>query len=211
MLTTRFDDALVYVSALHRHQNRKGTAADGVPPVPYVSHLLGVASLVLEAGGDEDEAIAALCHDSVEDQARGGATRREILERFGERVLEIVMACTKEELSGALSDGEKQRRRREVRKHYVDGVRTTTDRSVLRVIAADKLHNARAVLADLQALGDKVWARFNGTPEETLRYYRDVLEALAAAGAEPRLVYELRRVVTDMEALAQSLAAERTR
>lgn len=195
-LTPKFDEALAYVSALHRTQLRKGTT------IPYVSHLLCVASLVLEDGGDEEEAIAALCHDGIEDVPRGGDTRREIEQKFGARVLAIVEACTSEKPDPSLSDGEKQALRRKFKAEYLERMRNTADLSVLRVIAADKLHNARAIASDLHQVGPSIWSRFNGTREETLRQFQHVLEALTSAGAPPRLLRELRLVVAELLSLS---------
>lgn len=195
-LSPRFDEALAHVSDLHRGQLRKGTTT------PYVSHLLCVAGMVLEDGGDEDEAIAALCHDAIEDRPRGGDTRREIEQRFGARVLAIVEACTKEKPDASLSDADKQTLRRTFKAEYLKRMRHTTDLAALRVMAADKLHNARSIVSDLHQVGPSTWARFNGTREETLRYFQDALDALTGAGASRRILRELRLVVAEMRSLA---------
>jgi (p)ppGpp synthase/HD superfamily hydrolase len=180
-LGDRFDDALVYAARLHRTQVRKSSG------VPYVSHLLAVASLVLEEGGDEDEAIAALLHDAVEDQ--GGRPRlEEIRGHFGDRVAEIVEGC---------SDTDQQpkppwRLRKEA---FIARLGDpATSESVLRVAAADKLHNARSVLADRRSLGDAVWDRFNAERDEQLWYYRAVVEVLRTR-LPSRLTDELGDVV----------------
>jgi (p)ppGpp synthase/HD superfamily hydrolase len=183
-LGERFDDAVVYATDVHRAQRRKASG------VPYVSHLLGVCSLVLEDGGDEDEAIAALLHDAVEDQ--GGAPRlAEIEARYGDRVAAIVDAC---------SDTDQQpkpswRARKEA---YIARLTDpATDASVLRVAAADKLHNARSVIADRRVLGEEIWARFNAPREEQLWYYRAVLEILQAR-SPGRLTSELASAVEEL-------------
>ena len=164
-LGPRFDDALVYASQLHAAQVRKQTA------VPYVSHLLAVCGLVLEDGGDEDEAIAALLHDAVEDQ--GGAPRlAEIRARFGPRVAEIVDGCSD---TDQVPKPPWRLRKEAYVAHLAD---PATSESVLRVSAADKLHNARSVLAERRVLGDVVWDRFNAGRDEQLWYYRAVVEVL---------------------------------
>jgi len=187
-LTTRFDEAFLYASELHNGQKRKGT------DIPYISHPLAVASIVLENGGDENEAIAALLHDAVED-AGGPPTREEIRRRFGERVAEIVDGCTDTDESPKPP----WRKRKEA---YIAHVRHA-DHSVVLVSAADKLHNARAILEDYRSLGDKLWARFNGGKDGTLWYYCSLIEAFQTTGKVPsRLVEELDRVVSEIQALA---------
>ena len=186
ILTERFEEALAFAARLHKTQLRKGTG------VPYVSHLLAVASIALEHGADEDEAIAALLHDAVEDQG-GGAARREIRRRFGERVARIVDGCTDAETTPKPPWRERKER-------YVAHVAGAPP-SVRLVSAADKLHNARSTLADLRASGDAVWGRFKGGKEGTLWYYRSLVEAFRAHGATP-LVEELARTVAEIESLA---------
>lgn len=186
MLSARFDVALSFAARLHAGQVRKGTA------IPYIAHLLAVASLVLEYGGTEDEAIAALLHDAVEDQ--GGAATREVITRlFGQSVAEIVDGCTDTEVAPKPP----WRARKEA---YVGHVRSAAP-SVRLVSAADKLHNARSVLADLRVLGEDVWSRFRGGREGTLWYYRALVQAYREAGGTPP-VEELDRVVTEIERLA---------
>jgi (p)ppGpp synthase/HD superfamily hydrolase len=185
-LSERFSSAFEYAARLHAAQTRKGT------PVPYVSHLLAVSSLVLEHGGDEDEAIAALLHDAVEDQG-GAATAGEIRERFGDRVAEIVLGCSDTDVYPKPP----WRSRKEA---HLERLRSAPA-SVLLVSAADKLHNARGTLSEYRQQGDKVWARFNGGREGTLWYYRATLDLLSGRAAGP-LVDELSRVVADLEALA---------
>src|SRR5437764_4348530 len=186
ILTERFEEALAFAARLHKSQLRKGTA------IPYVSHLLAVASIALEHGADEDEAIAALLHDAAEDQG-GDATRQEIRRRFGERVARIVDGCTDAETTPKPPWRERKER-------YVAHVAGAPP-SVRLVSAADKLHNARSTLADLRASGDAVWGRFKGGKEGTLWYYRSLVEAFRAHGATP-LVEELARTVAEIERLA---------
>lgn len=186
MLSAHFDDALVYASQLHRDQLRKGT------DIPYVSHLLAVTAIVLEHGGTEVEAIAALLHDAVEDQG-GSETREKIRERFGNNVAAIVDGCSD-------ADTRPKPPWCERKKRYIAHV-VEAPRSVRLVSAADKLHNARAILADYRQLGETLWSRFNGGRDGTLWYYRALADAFRAV--EPNaLSEELDRIVTELELLA---------
>jgi (p)ppGpp synthase/HD superfamily hydrolase len=190
-VTDRFEQALVHAARLHRGQLRKGAG------VPYISHLLAVASLVLQHGGDEEEAIAALLHDAIEDI--GGDVRPEIRERFGERVLEIVEGCTdSDEIPKPPWRGRKQ--------VYIERL-AGASASVRLVSAADKLHNARAVLEDYRQIGEALWERFRGGRQGTLWYYRAVTDALRRAEATP-LCEELDRVVTELERVTGMAAPE---
>ena len=186
MLSLRFDDALVYASQLHRGQLRKG------PPIPYVSHLLAVTAIVLEHGGTEDEAIAALLHDAVEDQG-GPVTREAIRERFGDNVVAIVDGCTDADTIPKPPWDERK-------KAYVAHV-VEAPRSVRLVSTADKLHNARAILADYREIGEPLWKRFNGGRDGTLWYYRALADAFRAVESNP-LTEELNRTVAELERLA---------
>jgi (p)ppGpp synthase/HD superfamily hydrolase len=182
----KFEEALLYASRLHRDQTRKGT------DTPYVTHLLAVTAIVGENGGTEDEVVAALLHDSPED--RGGKERlQEIRERFGDRVAEIVDGCT-----DTYEDPKPEWRPR--KEAYVAHV-ATAPASVRLVSAADKLHNARSILADFRSQGDELWKRFTGGKEGTLWYYRALVEAYARAGVNP-VIEELDRVMRELEALA---------
>jgi GTP pyrophosphokinase len=189
-MSERFEHALLYAARLHVLQRRKGSGA------PYVAHLLGVASLVLEHGGDEDEAIAALLHDAVEDQG-GAATREEIRRRFGERVAAIVDGCTD-------TDQTAKPPWRERKEAYLAHL-PTASASVRLVSAADKLYNARSIVSDLRRVGDAVWERFRGGRDGTLWYYRSLVVAFQAAGASP-LVDELAQVVAELESAAAHAA-----
>jgi len=186
MLTTRFEQALVYAAQLHGTQRRKGS------DIPYIAHLIAVASIVLEHGGGEDEAIAALLHDAIEDQG-GAATREEIRRRFGDRVTEIVDGCTDAETIPKPP----WRKRKEA---YIAHV-AEADESTRLVSAADKLHNSRSILADYRQLGDQLWQRFTGRKDGTLWYYRALVEAFKAHGRTP-LVAELERTVIELESHA---------
>lgn len=184
VLSERFEDALAFATRLHASQKRKGTE------IPYVAHLLAAASLALEHGADEDEAIAALLHDAIEDQG-GDATRQVIRRRFGDRVTEIVDGCTDAEVTPKPP----WRARKEA---YIAHVRAATP-SVLLVSASDKLHNARSILCDFRSCGHDVFSRFSVGYTETLWYYRSLVEAYREAGAPTSLVKELDLVVTELE------------
>ncbi len=192
ILTARFPQALAYAAELHQKQVRKGGR------VPYLAHLLAVAGIVLEYGGDEDEAIAGLLHDAVEDQG-GAPIRDEIRARFGDRVAAIVDGCT---------DGYAQPRLpwRQRKEAFVESIPTASP-SVLLVSAADKLHNARSTLVDYRQIGELLWDRFTGRKRGTLWYYRALADAFPKAEPSP-LVDELDRVVSELERLVASNAAK---
>jgi (p)ppGpp synthase/HD superfamily hydrolase len=185
-LTRRFDFALQFASALHHNQYRKGTK------IPYISHLMAVAALVLEAGGDEELAIAALLHDAVEDQG-GAATANTIRRLFGERVAHIIAECSD-------TDMEPKPPWRMRKEAYITHLKTASEDAIL-ISAADKLHNARAILADYRTLGDDLWKRFNATKADQLWYYRELVRAFRAWGSNA-LVEEFDRVVSEIERLA---------
>ena len=186
MLSTRFDAALVYASQLHRDQVRKGT------DIPYISHLLAVTALVLEHGGTEDEAIAALLHDAIEDQG-GAETREAIRDCFGENVAAIVDGCSDADTFPKPPWSERK-------KAYIEHV-ANASQSVRLVSAADKLHNARAILADYRQLGETLWDRFNGGRDGTLWYYRALADEFRRAESNP-LTEELDRTVAELERMA---------
>jgi len=189
-LGSRFEEALAYAARAHWRQVRKAT------DVPYVAHLLAVASLVLEHGGGEDEAIAALLHDAVEDA--GGAPRREDLRaRFGDDVVRLVDACSDHE-------GEPKPPWRERKTAFLAHLASETDAGARLVVACDKLHNARAVLADYERHGAALWARFNGGREGTIWYYRALAGELVRGGPAD-LGAELSRVVDALEARVRAV------
>jgi (p)ppGpp synthase/HD superfamily hydrolase len=183
----KFEAALVYAARLHRDQTRKGSG------IPYVNHLLAVAAIVGENGGTEEEVIAALLHDAPEDHG-GRARLEEIRERFGDDVAVIVAGCT-----DTYEDPKPAWQPR--KEAYVAHVRTAPA-SVRLVSAADKLHNARAILADLRVSGDKLWDRFTGGKEGTLWYYRALVDAYTIAETNA-VVDELGEVVRKIESLAR--------
>jgi (p)ppGpp synthase/HD superfamily hydrolase len=191
-LGPRFDQALQYAVDAHGDQTRKGTG------VPYVSHLLGVASLVLEEAGDEDEAIAALLHDVVEDQ--GGKPRLDdVRQRFGERVANLVEAC-----SDSLEEEEGLKPPWKTRKErYIERVRTEHDGSALLVSVADKLYNSRAIVRDLRFATDQqeVWDRFGRERDCVLWYYRSLVDAFRSRMEADRLLEEFDAIVTELEEL----------
>ena len=177
-LSDKFNDALVYAARLHREQRRKGK------DIPYVGHLLGVASLVLESGGDEEMAIAALLHDAVEDQ--GGQPRLdEIRNVFGAKVARIVDGCT----DSYEVDPDKKASWCERKQKYIAHVEHEADSEVRLVSIADKVHNARAVLADHYEIGDEVFTRFSKGKPGTLWYYRALVDAFSRRrGARPTIL-----------------------
>ena len=181
----------MYATRLHAAQRRKGS------DIPYVAHLLSVAALVLEDGGDEDQAIGALLHDAVEDQG-GAPVREDIRRRFGARVVAIVDGCTD-------ADTIPKPPWRARKERYIEHL-GHAPAEVLRVSMADKIHNARAILADYRTLGEPLWSRFTGGRDGTLWYYRTLVETYRAAGAGP-LIDELDRVVSELERLAANAAA----
>jgi (p)ppGpp synthase/HD superfamily hydrolase len=199
-LTERFETALVYATRLHARQCRKGSG------IPYISHLLGVCSLVLEYGGDEDQAIAALLHDGPEDQG-GAETLSEIRARFGPRVAHIVEGCT-----DGLPDDEGLKEPWLARKRrYVEHL-AEADADVVLVSCSDKLYNARSVVGDQLLSGDAVFQRFTALKNGTLAYYGSVVETMRAhreAGRLPASLFTaLERTVERLEELAG--AARRT-
>jgi GTP pyrophosphokinase len=186
MTGERFRQALLFAAELHANQVRKGSG------IPYVSHLLAVTALALEHGADEDEAVAALLHDAIED-AGGAAAREEIRRRFGDRVVAIVDGCT----DADVIPKPPWRARKEA---YIAHV-AQASASVRLVSMADKLHNARSILRDYRTQGEELWNRFRGGREGTLWYYRALVNAYRQAGASP-LLEELEDAVAELEAAA---------
>jgi len=184
-LTSRFEEALLYAARLHAHQTRKGKST------PYLAHLLSVTALVMEAGGDEDQAIAALLHDAVEDQG-GLEILADIRRRFGSRVAEIVDNCT--DAYEIPKPAWKQRK-----ETYLTHLQQAPPEARL-VSLADKLHNARSILRDLRQDGEAIWDIFHGGKEGTLWYYRSLL-AIFRENDDNFLVAELERVITEIETL----------
>jgi GTP pyrophosphokinase len=184
----RFLDALVAAAAMHAAQPRKGSE------IPYASHVLGACSIALDYGATEDQAIAALLHDVIEDVEPTEAARA-VVANFGPEVLRIVEGCTKAE-QGDGADCFEAKMAYAAR--FADA-----DASILLVAAADKLHNARSIVADFRRTGDAAYSRFSVSRGETLAYYRALVTTFRDNSAtNPDLLGELDRVVTEMEALA---------
>ena len=182
-LGIRLQRAFRYAAAKHDGQTRKKSA------VPYLSHLMAVASLVLEAGGDEDVAMAALLHDVVEDC--GGMPRlKEIRKQFGLRVAKIVEGCTD-------SFGEPKPEWLKRKTDYLREV-THADAETRLVSASDKLHNVRTILADYRQHGEAIWKRFNGKKEGTLWYYRALSDEYQRRNLN-RITHELALAVEKLE------------
>ncbi|MBO3463297.1 HD domain-containing protein [Aetokthonos hydrillicola Thurmond2011] len=181
-LTAKFEEALVYATRLHAHQTRK------ISGVPYISHLLSVAALVLEAGGTEEEAIAGLLHDGVEDQG-GKSTREEIRQLFGETVVAIVDGCTEYDTNPKPPWLERKKR-------YLENISHASP-SIRRVSLADKLHNARSLLADFRQNGSSIWQEFKAGKEGTLWFYQQLQQVYSATGSD-FLTQEFLRVVQQL-------------
>ena len=194
-LTGRLADALGYALDVHAGQTRKQPVqVRDVPAIPYVAHLLGVASLVLEAGGDEDLAIAGLLHDTAEDH--GGVARLDDIERhFGARVARVVADC-----SDSLAPDGVEKEPWEVRKARHLARLAHVEADSLVVWAADKVHNGRAIVTDVAVEGLTAMTRFHASPDRVLWYYRENLELLTRRGVTPRLVLPLTSIVDDLAA-----------
>ncbi len=184
-LSQRFTEALVWATELHHTQVRKGAG------IPYIAHLLGVTSEALEYGATEDEAIAALLHDAIED-CGGPAIAVEIRRRFGDSVAKIVEGCTD-------ADTTPKPPWRERKAAYIAHLRTASP-SVRLVSAADKLYNARSIIKDYRLVGEEIWQRFTGGREGSLWYYRALVDTLTAID-DRAIVQELERVVQELETL----------
>jgi GTP pyrophosphokinase len=186
-LTRRFAEGLAMAIEAHAQQFRKGTT------IPYVSHPMAVASIALEYGADEDQAIAALLHDTVED---GGTIYIDrIQSSFGDRVLQIVMGCTDgvPDASGQKGDW-KQRK-----VAYINHLAEASD-DVLLVSGSDKLHNARAIVSDMERIGDQVFERFTASKEQTIWYYQSLSDTFQQRKAP--MEQHLRLAVDRMQKLA---------
>jgi (p)ppGpp synthase/HD superfamily hydrolase len=186
LYSERIVDAMAAAAQIHGRQKRKGTE------IPYLSHLLGTCSIALEYGATEDEAIAALLHDAIED-GRPTVAARATVYSFGAEVGRIVEGCTD-------ADTHPKPPWRERKEAYLASL-ATKDHSVLLVSASDKLHNARSIVRDRRGVGEEVWGRFKVSKSETLWYYRSLVTAYRANPAHnPALVAELDRTVVEMEA-----------
>ena len=196
VLTDRYTEAVGYATALHANQTRKGNT------IAYVCHLLGVSSLVVEAGGDEDQAIAGLLHDAAEDC--GGEPRLADIEAwFGSRVAKIVRGCSDSLTTDPDDKAPWRERKRTHLAHLAEA-----DADVVLVTAADKLHNARAIWTDIQREGIDTFSRFNANGRNIVWYYQSMLEVLLDKGASPILTVPLTETVTAI-ASAVALGAHR--
>ena len=187
VLTARFSEAVRWASHLHADQCRKGTN------IAYVSHLLAVASLVLEDGGTEEEAIAAVLHDTIEDRE---VREAEIRARFGGPVAEIVVACS--EPRGPSGEKLPWRERKEA--YLLHLSKPDLPAGVYRVSAADKLHNARSILSDVREHGPGMFAErgFNAGADEQAWYYESLRDTLLERHPDSVVTHELRRVVDEL-------------
>ena len=191
----RTEEAFAYALAVHAAQVRKGAA------VPYISHLLAVASIVMEDGGGEDEAVAALLHDAAEDQ--GGLPRLEDIEhRFGSHVAAIVRASS----DSLVEDPSTKTPWDDRKRAYLAHLERETDPAVLRVAIADKLHNARSMATDA-ATDPGAWRRFKATPDRIVWYYGECLRILRERRPESRFVSELAIALERLSALAEEAIA----
>lgn len=191
-LTRRLYKAHKLAFKLHGRDARKSTS------VPVMAHLLAVCAMVQFDGGDEDEAVAALLHDALEDKPEHISAKK-IAKRFGAKVLEIVEISSD---TPADYQGGPKPPWRERKQAYLEKI-TPEHTGLLRVTVADKIDNARAILAEHRRLGEAVWKRFNAGRSEQLWYYRAALEAYRSAGFSGALLEELERLVQQMEALPQ--------
>ncbi len=189
-LNYRFDLAFHFASGLHRAQLRKDERT------PYISHLMSVCALVLESGGDEDQAIAALLHDAVEDQ--GGLPTLDAIRRlFGDRVANAVRECSDNETSDPDNKAPLLQRKQRYLEHLLN-----VSPDALMISVADKLHNARTILTDYRQCGDKVWRRFNTGKVDLLKYYRALTTTFRKTSAPTAMVEELEKIVTELVDLA---------
>jgi (p)ppGpp synthase/HD superfamily hydrolase len=188
-LGPRFLRAFSFAAKKHSGQTRKAST------IPYIAHLMGVASLVLEAGGEEDLAIAALLHDVVED-CGGARMLKEVRRRFGKRVAHVVDGCTDFD-----ANADPKPPWRERKKKYIRHLKTA-DADTRLVSAADKLNNVRSILSDYRAIGESVWSRFNGGREGTLWYYRTLLDVFLEHKPN-RLTRDFELAVNELDSLSR--------
>jgi len=184
----KFLEALRFAVQIHGEDLRKGTS------IPYLSHLLSVCSLVLEDDGDEDEAIAALLHDTLEDHPED-VMKADIEDRFGNRVADLVTQCT--DTPPDYGGGPKAPWH-ERKAAYVERIRNEKY-PLCRIALADKLHNTRTIVMDHRRLGNSIWARFNANKEDQLRYQRALVEAFREARAPDHILDELDSLVRELE------------
>lgn len=191
-LGPRFQRAFEFAAKQHAGQTRKASS------IPYIAHLMGVASLVFEAGGDEDLAIAALLHDVVED-CGGAPMLKQIRRRFGNRVARIVDGCT-----DAYQLPKPPWHDRKV--SYINRLKKE-DAETRLVSAADKLNNVRSILSDYRSIGESVWSRFNGGRDGTLWYYRTLRDEFLRSTPN-RITRDFDLAVRDLESLTVGKASQ---
>jgi (p)ppGpp synthase/HD superfamily hydrolase len=184
MLSEKFIQAVSFANEVHKGHVRKGTQ------IPYISHLMAVASLVMEGGGSEDEIIAALLHDAVEDGG-GEPVLDEINERFGQNVASIVDGCTE-----TYEDPKPPWKGR--KETYISQIKEGNP-SVRLVSCADKLHNVRCILSDYKQMGEVLWNRFSASKEETLWFYQSMADVFCISGEGLRIYAELDDAVKELE------------
>jgi (p)ppGpp synthase/HD superfamily hydrolase len=186
VLSARYADAVGYAARVHASQTRRGTST------PYIAHLLGVSSLVLEGGGDEDLAIAGLLHDAAEDHG-GEARLSDIRERYGDRVAAVVRDCSDSLVPEGQPKDEWETRKR----HHLASMESASADTML-VWMADKVHNARAIVTDVLTLGPSAMDRFHAPPDRIAWYYSANLELIERAGASNGLVVPLRVAIAQL-------------
>jgi (p)ppGpp synthase/HD superfamily hydrolase len=184
MLSEKFVQAVDYANEVHKGHMRKGTQ------IPYISHLMAVASLVMESGGSEDEIIAALLHDAVEDGG-GKPVLDKIKDRFGQNIASIVDDCTE-----TYEDPKPPWKGR--KESYISHIKEGSP-SVKLVSCADKLHNVRCILSDYRQVGEVLWDRFSVSKEETLWFYQSMADVLCASGKGLKAYADLGNAVKDLE------------
>jgi (p)ppGpp synthase/HD superfamily hydrolase len=185
-LSERFEQAFDYAFDLHQTQGKQSRKGKDTP---YIAHLMAVCAIVLEFGGDEEEAIAALLHDAVEDQG-GRPTLEAIRMKFGDRVAGIVLECSD-------SEGDPKPPWRTRKQAYIDHIPHMT--AGARIVSlADKIHNARSVLNDYRREGESTWARFKGKRDGTLWYYAELARKFLKVKVDP-MAQELQRIVNSLE------------
>lgn len=187
-LSARFTQAFAYAQQLHANQYRKGGS------IPYLSHLMSVAALVLEDNGTEEDAIAALLHDAVEDQG-GVETLEHIRGQFGDTIAGYVDA-----LSDARGTPKPPWRQRKLQ--YFQQLRKAPP-SVLHIAISDKLHNARSIVLDSEGYGDRIWERFKTGKSGTIWYYRTFMQLCQEQGCTSRHLPELSLVVSRLESIPE--------
>ena len=189
MMSERFVDAVALANELHGGQNRKGTM------VPYISHPLIVAGIVLQNGGGEEEAIAALLHDTVED-CGGKPVLSRIRERFGDKIAELVDGCSETHI-------QPKPPWRERKESYIESVRSANS-SVRLISCADKIHNASSIISEYRKVGEQVWDRFKANKTETLWFYTSFIISMRASGESRPILDELVVVVEELKKLVEA-------